>query len=204
MTALSRAALSQFLILPPHRSGRGIDPRQSRDARQLCRHPLGGRRDPPRHCRGAVVAVGRGRVVVFLFVGRPLLDRVGPAGAAMIAAGAGIVRWAVMAETASLPALAAIEPLHGLTFALFAPDLHAVVGRMCSAAPGGDSVDGLRHSRYRRCNDAADARLGSALRPLRSTRVLDDGGSLRRGVAPCSDAARACEPNVKPSRTNPR
>ena len=57
-------------------------------------------------------------VVVFLFVGRPLLDRFGPAGATMIAAGAGIVRWAVMAETAWLPALAAIEPLHGLTFAL--------------------------------------------------------------------------------------
>jgi MFS transporter, PPP family, 3-phenylpropionic acid transporter len=57
-------------------------------------------------------------VMVFLFVGRPLLDRLGPAGAAMLAAAAGIVRWAVMAETAWLPALAAIEPLHGLTFAL--------------------------------------------------------------------------------------
>ena len=32
--------------------------------------------------------------------GRPLLDRLGPAGAAMLAAAAGIVRWAVMAETA--------------------------------------------------------------------------------------------------------
>jgi PPP family 3-phenylpropionic acid transporter len=57
-------------------------------------------------------------VVVFLFVGRPLLDRVGPVGAAMLAAAAGIVRWAVMAETAWLPALVAIQPLHGLTFAL--------------------------------------------------------------------------------------
>src|SRR5215813_10568573 len=54
-------------------------------------------------------------VVVFVVVGRPLLDRIGPAGAA---AGAGVVRWAVMAETAWLPALALIEPLHGLTFAL--------------------------------------------------------------------------------------
>ncbi len=57
-------------------------------------------------------------VMVFLFAGRPLLDRLGPAGAAMLAAAAGIVRWAVTAETAWLPALAAIEPLHGLTFAL--------------------------------------------------------------------------------------
>ena len=51
-------------------------------------------------------------------VGRPLLDRIGPAGAAVLSAGAGVVRWAVMAETAWLPALALIEPLHGLTFAL--------------------------------------------------------------------------------------
>ena len=57
-------------------------------------------------------------VVVFVVVGRPLLDRIGPAGAAMLSAGAGVVRWAVMAETAWLPALALIEPLHGLTFAL--------------------------------------------------------------------------------------
>ncbi len=57
-------------------------------------------------------------VIVFLFVGRPLLDRLGPAGAAVLAAVAGIVRWAIMAETAWVPAMAAIEPLHGLTFAL--------------------------------------------------------------------------------------
>jgi PPP family 3-phenylpropionic acid transporter len=57
-------------------------------------------------------------VVVFLFVGRPLLDRLGPAGGAMLAAVAGIVRWVVMAKTAWVPALVAIEPLHGLTFAL--------------------------------------------------------------------------------------
>jgi PPP family 3-phenylpropionic acid transporter len=57
-------------------------------------------------------------VVVFLFVGRPLLDRLGPAHAAMVAAAAGVLRWAVMAGTASVPALAAVEPLHGLTFAL--------------------------------------------------------------------------------------
>ena len=59
-----------------------------------------------------------GEVVVFLFVGRPLLDRIGPAHAAMLAAAAGIVRWTVMAETTWMPALLAIQPLHGLTFAL--------------------------------------------------------------------------------------
>jgi PPP family 3-phenylpropionic acid transporter len=57
-------------------------------------------------------------VVVFLFIGRPLLDRIGPARAAMLAATAGILRWVIMAETSWLPALAAVQPLHGLTFAL--------------------------------------------------------------------------------------
>jgi PPP family 3-phenylpropionic acid transporter len=57
-------------------------------------------------------------VVVFWFIGRPLLDRIGPAGAAMLAAAAGTVRWVIMAENVRIPVLAAIQPLHGLTFAL--------------------------------------------------------------------------------------
>jgi PPP family 3-phenylpropionic acid transporter len=44
-------------------------------------------------------------VVVFSFFGHPLIDRLGPHGAAMMAAAAGVVRWAVMAETAWLPAM---------------------------------------------------------------------------------------------------
>ena len=57
-------------------------------------------------------------VIVFLIIGRSLLDRLGPAGAAILASLAGIVRWVTMAETAWPAALAAVEPLHGLTFAL--------------------------------------------------------------------------------------
>ncbi len=57
-------------------------------------------------------------VVVFLFVGRRLLNLMGPARAAALAAAAGTVRWAVMAQTASVPAMMMVEPLHGLTFAL--------------------------------------------------------------------------------------
>ncbi|MBO0737629.1 MAG: MFS transporter [Alphaproteobacteria bacterium] len=56
--------------------------------------------------------------VVFVFIGRSRPDRLSPAHAAMLAAAAGIVRWAVMAETRWFPALAMIEPLHGITFAL--------------------------------------------------------------------------------------
>jgi PPP family 3-phenylpropionic acid transporter len=57
-------------------------------------------------------------VVVFLFVGRRLLDLMGPAGAAALAAASGVVRWSVMADTAWLPAMMMVEALHGLTFAL--------------------------------------------------------------------------------------
>jgi len=71
-------------------------------------------------------------VVVFLAIGRPLLDRLGPNGAAMLAAAAGMLRWTVSAETAALPALAAIQPLHGLTFAL----LHlACMRRLAETVP---------------------------------------------------------------------
>jgi PPP family 3-phenylpropionic acid transporter len=57
-------------------------------------------------------------VVMFLLLGRPLLDRLGPAGAATLAATAGALRWSIAARTAWLPALALIQPLHGITFAL--------------------------------------------------------------------------------------
>ncbi len=57
-------------------------------------------------------------VVVFLFIGRPLIERLTPAGASMLAAAGGIIRWAVLAQTASVAAAALVEPLHGLTFAL--------------------------------------------------------------------------------------
>jgi PPP family 3-phenylpropionic acid transporter len=59
-----------------------------------------------------------GEVLVFLLIGRPLLDRLGPGGASVLAAASGIVRWIVLAQTTSVTALALVEPLHGLTFAL--------------------------------------------------------------------------------------
>jgi PPP family 3-phenylpropionic acid transporter len=57
-------------------------------------------------------------VVVFLFLGRWLLARLGPAGACILAAAGGILRWAILAQTTSVAASALAEPLHGLTFAL--------------------------------------------------------------------------------------
>ncbi len=58
-------------------------------------------------------------VVVFLLIGPWLVRRVGPSGSMAIAAVAGVLRWTVAAFTTSPGLLACIQPLHGLTFALF-------------------------------------------------------------------------------------
>jgi PPP family 3-phenylpropionic acid transporter len=57
-------------------------------------------------------------VLVFFVLGPALVTRLTPAGAAASAALAGILRWAVMAQTSEVIALALVQPLHGLTFAL--------------------------------------------------------------------------------------
>ncbi|ESY67375.1 MFS transporter [Mesorhizobium sp. LNHC252B00] len=57
-------------------------------------------------------------VVVFIVVGPILLRRLGVAGAAALAVVAGILRWVVEAETATIWMLALVQPLHGITFAL--------------------------------------------------------------------------------------
>ena len=67
-------------------------------------------------------------VVVFVVAGPTLLRWLGPAGAAALAASAGVVRWSVTAVTAWLPAMVLVEPLHGLTFAL----LHLACMQMLS------------------------------------------------------------------------
>ena len=57
-------------------------------------------------------------VAVFLLFGPFLMDRLGPIAALIIGAGAGIVRWGVLAVTSSVAVLACTQVLHGLTFAL--------------------------------------------------------------------------------------
>ncbi len=64
-------------------------------------------------------------MLVFFLLGRPLIDRLGISGAAMLSAASGIVRWGAAAQTAALPVMASVEPLHGFTFAL----LHLVCMR---------------------------------------------------------------------------
>jgi PPP family 3-phenylpropionic acid transporter len=71
-------------------------------------------------------------VALFLW-GRRLVDRLGPAGLAMLAAAAGVVRWSVMAETSWLPALALTQLLHALTFGA----MHLGAMRVLGALPAG-------------------------------------------------------------------
>lgn len=48
--------------------------------------------------------------------GRGVADRLGARGLALVAAGAGLLRWGVTAETVALPALVVAQALHALTF----------------------------------------------------------------------------------------
>jgi len=57
-------------------------------------------------------------VMVFVLIGPMLLRQLGIAGTAALAAVAGIVRWVVEAQTATIWVLAGVQPLHGFTFAL--------------------------------------------------------------------------------------
>jgi MFS transporter, PPP family, 3-phenylpropionic acid transporter len=68
-------------------------------------------------------------VVVFFLVGPWLVERLTPAGVLGLAAGAGAVRWLVMAATADTVALVLVQPLHGLTFAA----LHLACMRLIGA-----------------------------------------------------------------------
>ena len=57
-------------------------------------------------------------VLVFFIIGPTLVTWLTPAGALAVAALAGMLRWTVMAQSAEVIALALVQPLHGITFAL--------------------------------------------------------------------------------------
>jgi PPP family 3-phenylpropionic acid transporter len=57
-------------------------------------------------------------VLVFFLIGPALVTWLTPAGALAVAALVGLLRWAVMAQSAAVLALALVQPLHGITFAL--------------------------------------------------------------------------------------
>jgi len=74
----------------------------------------------------AVVA----EILVFVLIGPRLVDAIGPGGAATIASTAAILRWIVMASSSDPLALAIVQPLHGMTFAL----LHLACMRLMGVA----------------------------------------------------------------------
>lgn len=57
-------------------------------------------------------------VIMFVVIGPVLIGRLGPNGAAALAAAAGVLRWVVAGTTTSIAALGIVQPLHGFTFAL--------------------------------------------------------------------------------------
>src|SRR5205814_6752060 len=57
-------------------------------------------------------------VTIFVLAGPWLLRKITPVSAMAISAGAATLRWTVMAQSSNVLALALMEPLHGLTFAL--------------------------------------------------------------------------------------
>ncbi len=72
-------------------------------------------------------------VLVFFVLGPAIIERFGPGVAALIAAGAGTVRWGTAAMTAAVPAMALVEPLHGFTFALLHLTCVHMIGRTVPA-----------------------------------------------------------------------
>jgi len=71
---------------------------------------------------------------VFFVAGPALIARLAPRGAIILAAAAGVVRWGVMAQSTELTALALVQPLHGITFALLHLACMRVIAR--SVPPG--------------------------------------------------------------------
>jgi PPP family 3-phenylpropionic acid transporter len=57
-------------------------------------------------------------VLVFFVIGPAVVTWMTPAGALAVAALAGVLRWMVMAQSTEVMALALVQPLHGITFAL--------------------------------------------------------------------------------------
>jgi hypothetical protein len=136
---------------------------------------------------GAVVVRDGRRIFA---IGRPLLDRLGANGAALLAAAAGVLRWTLSAETAALPALALSQPLHGLSFAL----LHlACMRRLAEIVPPQLSATALIlygtvgiGGRQR----GADPGLGRALRRRRGRGLLGHSGAVRRRIADCTEVVK--------------
>ncbi len=97
-------------------------------------------------------------VIVFFLIGPALVARLTPAGAIAVAAAAGVLRWAVIAQTTEIFALALVQPLHGATFAL----LHLACMRLIArSVPAG--LEGTAQALYATLGVGAATALLTAL-----------------------------------------
>ena len=122
-------------------------------------------------------------VVVFVLCGGWLLQTLGPRGAALLAAAAGVLRWSVTALTAAVPAMALTEPLHGLTFALLHLTCMKLIAETVPGAPGRHGAGGLRDCGRRGDVGAADAAVRGVVWRLWPRRVLGHGRVVWSGHA---------------------
>ncbi len=97
-------------------------------------------------------------VIVFFLIGPALVTRLTPAGAIALAAAAGVLRWAVMAHTTEIVALALVQPLHGATFAL----LHLACMRVIARSVP-DGLEGTAQALYATVGVGAATALLTAL-----------------------------------------
>jgi PPP family 3-phenylpropionic acid transporter len=97
-------------------------------------------------------------VIVFFFIGPALVRWLTPAGAIALAAAAGVLRWAVMAQATEVMALALVQPLHGVTFAL----LHLACMRLLARIVP-DGLEGTAQAIYATVGVGAATALLTAL-----------------------------------------
>jgi MFS_1 like family len=94
-----------------------------------------------------------------------------------------VVRWGVMAQTADVTTLAIIEPLHGLTFALFHLGCMRIIADTVSR-----SLAGMAQAFYGTVGIGAATALSSilsgwAVRTLGTCRILGNGFAMLRSVS---------------------
>ena len=75
-------------------------------------------------------------VLIFTLIGTWLIDKVGIRVSIAAAAGMGVIRWTVAGSTTDAIALAAVQPLHGFTFALTHLACMRVIGNVAPANLG--------------------------------------------------------------------
>ena len=126
---------------------------------------------------------------------RQLLAILGRSGALALGAGAAAMRWGIMAQTADVTTLALIEPLHGLTFALFHLGYMHHCG-YCPEQPRRFGAGVLWDRRNWRCNGPVDHTFR-----LRTCRILGNDFTMLRSVSHHLEMHVALSQNLNRSTT---